>query len=352
MQRIPFLLGVLPGIVLVAAILTAGCGDSVSPPDSLPSPEIPDLPARGFYMGALPIPADGQSFEDVHTQLGEYAEFVPIWGRPSPFYHLSDDLAGEWGALFAGSYLRDNGLFPIVHFSFIGQGMTVTAPPGMEGATLADPAWRDAYKKAVLDVAGTCRPRYLSLGNEVNRWYEKHGADDGTPDGFRHFVTLYEELYTDVKEVSPETLVFCVFAREIVSENREADLEVLRLFDPKTMDLLVMTSYPYAVRGINRPSDIPADYYSRAAGMMPATPFGFSELGWPSMDAFGGEAGQASFLARATGDLTRDRGVDLHLVGWAWLHDLDANDDVGLIERDGTEKESYRMWKEISRAGA
>jgi hypothetical protein len=31
-------------------------------------------------------------------------------------------------------------------------------------------------------------------------------------------VTLYEEIYDAVKELSPETKVFCTFAREVVAE--------------------------------------------------------------------------------------------------------------------------------------
>ena len=54
--------------------------------------------------------------------------------------------------------------------------------------------------------------------------------------------------------------------------------------------------------------------------------------------------GQADFLTDAVSRLTIDRGLDLHLVGWPWLHDLDAGDDAGLIEDDGTEKLAYAVW--------
>ncbi|MCX8182822.1 MAG: hypothetical protein N3F08_00145 [Crenarchaeota archaeon] len=71
-----------------------------------------------------------------------------------------------------------------------------------------------------------------------------------------------------------------------MSENGEADLSVLRMFNQGKMDLLVFTSYPYAVQGISRPSNIPDDYYSEALGYLPGKLFGFSELGWPSIDVF------------------------------------------------------------------
>jgi len=296
-------------------------------------------------MGVLPSTAQGQSFDDAYAQTAHYSEFVPVWGRPTPFYNLADELSGSWGQTFVKQLIRDNGMFPIIHLSFIGSGVTLVTPPGMENATLSDSAWRAAYKQAALDVVKATRPRYLSLGNEVNRWYEKYGEDG--PNGFKNYVSLYEEIYDEVKKLSPETKVFCVFAREIVSENREADLEVLRLFNPNKLDLLVFTSYPY-VLGKTNPSMIPDDYYSKASNYMPGKPFGFSEIAWASLDALGGEQAQADFIVQATTRLTRDRGINLHLFGWPWLHDLNENDAVGLIKIDGTEKLGYAAWKNIS----
>ncbi len=340
---------ILCALLLIAVILIGGCTEKETTPaeqETLVPVDSPQLPSRGFFMGVLPTTAQGQSFDDAYTQAAKYSEFVPVWGKPTPFYNLATDLSGSWGENFVQQLIRGKGMFPIIHLSFIDSGLTLVTPPGMENATLSDSAWRAAYKKAALDVVKAAKPRYLSLGNEVNRWYEKYGEDG--PNGFKHYVTLYEEIYEEVKKLSPETKVFCVFAREIVSENREANLEVLRLFNPNKMDLLVFTSYPYAVQGINSPSDIPDDYYSRAADYMPGKPFGFTEIAWPSLEALGGEQAQADFIKQTTSRLTRDRGINLHLFGWSWLHDLNENDAVGLIKIDGTEKLSYTAWKNLS----
>jgi len=308
----------------------------------------PSVPVRGFFMGVLPSPYEGQAFEDAYVQVAEHADFVPVWGKPSAFYNMASDLEGSWGDTFVTEYTRGNGMFPLIHFSFISTGMTLAKPPGMEDATLSDPAWREAYMDAIIDTVKVIRPRYLSVGNEVNRWYEAHGAEDGDPMGFQHFVSLYEEVYDAVKELSNETQVFCVFAREIVSEYREADLNVLDMFDPEKMDLLMFTSYPYAVQGINKPNDVPQDYYSAVLEHMPGKLFGFTEVSWPSIDVLGGLQGQADFLGNLSGALTVDRGVDLHMLGWVWLHDLDDEDESGMIERDGTPKPVYSVWMELS----
>lgn len=242
-------------------------------------------------------------------------------------------------------------MFPLIHVSFMKEGVKLATPPGMENTTLLDEGWRSAYRAAVLEVVKASKPLYLSLDNEVNRWFEKYGVKEGDPNGFQHYVSLYEEVYDAVKALSPETKVFCIFAREMVSENREADLSVLSMFKPDKMDLLVFTSYPYAVQGINSPSDISDDYYSKALGYLPVKLFGFSGLGWSSLEAFGGEEAQAEFVTQASGRLTRDRGVNLHLFGWAWLHDLDESDSIGLIKSNGIEKLAYAEWRNLSESG-
>jgi len=310
------------------------------PADSVP------LPSRGFYMGTLPVPADGQSFDSAYAVVAGAAEFVPVWGRPTRFYELAAELEGWWGSTFVEGLTRGHGMFPLVHMSFIDTGMTLVTPPGMAGATLADPAWRAAYRQAALAIVRAIRPRFLSLGNEVNRWFEHYGT--GGPNGFDQFVSLYEETYDSVKALSPECIVFCTFSRELVAENRPADLSVIDLFDKARLDLLLLTSYPYALAGINRPSDIPDDYYACAAGRLPDKPFGFSEVGWPSSAEFGGEEAQAEFLDQLTGRLTTGQHVAMEFLGWPWLTDLDLNDHLGLWRRDGTAKPAWTTWQRIA----
>ncbi len=242
-------------------------------------------------------------------------------------------------------------MFPLVHMSFIGAGMILESPPDIPAATLNNPDWRKAYREAALGIVRAVRPLYLSLGNEVNRWYEQYGAESSDPNGFQHYVSLYSEIYDAVKELSPETQVFCTFAREIVAQNREADLAVLGMFEAEKMDLLVFTSYPYSVKGINRPDDIPDNYYARALTYVPGKPFGFTELGWPALEDFGGEEGQADFIIQSANRLTREQGVNLHLFGWQWLSALDENDAVAMIKRDGSPRLAYHTWRELVSPG-
>ncbi len=311
-------------------------------PEVTPIDEIQE-PSRGFLMGVLPMPYEGQELADAYALTSETCELIPIWGRPSPYWEKADDLEGSWGDVFLDEFTRGNGMAPLLHFSFMGEGLTLASPPGT-GYSLNDQEWRLGYKRAVIESVEAVKPAYLSVGNEVNRWYEKYGYDGDN--GFRHWVSLYEEIYDEVKELSPETKVFCTFSREIVSENREADMSVLDYFDPDKLDVLVFTSYPHSLAGVNRPSDILLDYYSEAAERMPGKPVGFSEISWPSMTQFGGEQAQSDFIYLLDGELTE--GLDVEFIMWPWLSDLSEADTTGLIQRDSTQKQGYSAWVDIA----
>ncbi len=353
----------LATVCLAAALLWPGA--NCHPEDDAPfePADSPSTPARGYFTGVLPLPAQGQSVADAHGQAAACAEFVPVWPAnvgAAGFWDFADALASPTGREYLDETVRGNGLFPVIQFSFMDRdpttgALTVQCPPGMSGATLEDPAWREAYRAAVVDVVRVARPRYLSTGNEVNRWYEQEGAAEGDPNGFQHFLSLHAEIYDAVKALSPETQVFFVLAREMVAELREADLSVLDLLDPTRMDLLMMTSYPYAVRKdqtgalldapINSPEDIPDDYYARVATRFPDLAFGFTEIGWPSTEFHGGEPGQTDFLLEATGRLTAD--LPLHLFGWPWLHDAGEDDDLGLRTLDDRPKQGWDTWCDL-----
>lgn len=123
------------------------------------------------------------------------------------------------------------------------------------------------------------------------------------------------------------------------------------MFDPNKLDLLALTSYAYAGQSVNRPADIPNDYFSRALSYMPRKKIALTELGWPSMNEFGGEQGQTDFLSDVSGRLMTEQDMQLHMLAWAWLLDIDSDDYIGLVKQDGNEKLAYSVWKELS-AGA
>jgi len=347
-QKMLFL--VTAGMLLSISFLS-GCIAPLEPIDN------PMIPQRGFFMGMnLANPLSGQEMEAPYIQTAEYAEFATVWSAgvgANGFWEFPDKLKEFGGKAILNDFIRDNDLFPFIQFSFIDKkegNLILKTPTTMPDATLSDSNWRALYKQSILEMVQTAKPKYLSLGNEINRWYEAYGTDIENPNGFQHFISLYEEIYLEVKALSPKTQICCVFSREIVNELREADLSVLNLFNSNTLDLLLFTTYPIAVQGINTPSDIPLDYYTKAAAYHPDVPFGFSEIGWPTYIEAGGEQGQYDFLKNLSTTLTVDQGISLHFFGYCWLHDLEGGDTNGLINRDGVEKQGYQAWKEISQS--
>ena len=122
------------------------------------------------------------------------------------------------------------------------------------------------------------------------------------------------------------------------------------MFNPNELDILAFTSYPFAPQNISKVSDIPNDYYSRALDYLGVSdkPFALTELTWSTMDFFGGEAAQAAFLTDVAGRLTTDQGMNLHLLGWWSLYDLEGDPHgTGLITQEGREKPAYNVWKNL-----
>ncbi len=325
------------GEMLEADIYVAYRKPSIKPADVISEP------SRGYLLGTLPIPYKGLSFAEAYKKVSETCELVPVWGKPSPFWEKASDLKGSWGNTFVEELTRGNDMAPLLHFSFMGEGLTLSSPYGIAGS-LNNQEWRRQYKRAVVESVEVTKPIYLSIGNEVNRWYEKYGWEG--ENGFKHWLSLYEDIYDEVKELSPETKIFCTFSREIVSENREADMSVIDFFDSNKLDVLVLTSYPYSVAGINRPNDIPADYYTKIFDRLPGKPVGFSEIMWPSMPQFGGEQAQADFIVQIGGELVN--GLDVEFIIWPWLSDLTDADYTGLLNHDGTNKLGYNAWRSLS----
>lgn len=342
MRRKIILSSIIIAILLSGFTVIKGEAGPHSPLDIVPEDD-PEVPYCGYYKGVLANPYPGQTFEEVHENVSLHSQFIPVWGRPSPFYNLSQDLSGPWGDIFLEDLIRGNGMFPLIHMNFFGKNMTLQTPESMSSPTLNDTEWRNLYIKSAKDIVNASKPRYFSIGNEVNRWYEEYGANPSDDNGFQHFVSLYNETYDAVKALSPDTIVFCTFSREIVSKNKQADMSVLRMFDSQRLDMIVLTTYPHSVQGINRVSDIPDNYYSDVFDHTDIKKIGFSEAAWPSLSQFGGESEQSAFIRNITGRLTE--GMDLELLGWPWLHDIGLADRTGLRYNDGTPKSSLMTWK-------
>ncbi|MGC9111811.1 MAG: hypothetical protein ACP5JB_08165, partial [candidate division WOR-3 bacterium] len=111
MERIIKKSGVIAlcAVLSIGVVLISGCAKketTPTEPETVVPVDSPQLPSRGFFMGVLPNPATGQSFDDAYAQAARYSEFVPVWGRPTPFYNLAAELNGSWGQTFVKQLIR------------------------------------------------------------------------------------------------------------------------------------------------------------------------------------------------------------------------------------------------------
>lgn len=208
---------------------------------------IPSL--RSFCVGILLTPSGGDLFADAHKRASALAEFVPVCGRPIPFYQLVQELLGSWGHTFVEQYIRGNGMFSIINRSFIGADMTLAAPPSIQGAKLENPEWCKAHMQAALDIVRAVKPLYLSLGNEVNRGYERYGASDGDP-----MDSGTTSLYTMKCMTAPKNHCHKPWRFASLRGNSVRELKsqpwVIKMFNRDRLDMLIFTSYLYAVKGM------------------------------------------------------------------------------------------------------
>ncbi|HID73055.1 TPA: hypothetical protein EYP38_03875, partial [Candidatus Micrarchaeota archaeon] len=228
-------------LLLAACILFSGCTQQTAPaepqsPEAPEAPMVPDEPeqpqpdepvlapedGRSFYLGVVPNPKGGAeaSWEDIvdaYNETKQIAQVTMLWTNPGgigQYNRIRETRAVE------GARLYD--LEPVITLSFAtikevpGEGLkyVVNAPEGVE-PSLADPEFRRLYIMEARSIADEFHPQYMSLGNEINDYFILN------PDEYDEYLTLFDEAYSGIKEVSPETKVFVVFSYTHLIDNEQ-----------------------------------------------------------------------------------------------------------------------------------
>jgi len=303
---------------------------------------------REYLIGVIPSPKTqpNTSFDDMldaYGEAGELGEVMMVWTNPNCIgqtQKLKENRVVE--------AVRNNQMEPILTLSFA----TITEVPG-EGlvysicaengttSNITDQGFREAYVAEARALSSEFKPQYLSLGNEINDYFYLH------PEDLDSYISLYDEAYAAIKEESPSTQVFVIFSYTHLIDNNQWDL--IETFNSRT-DLIGLTTYPW--KHYETPDQIPAEYYSQIENHT-TKPIGFTEIGWPSTNS---EAEQAEFLDVF---FERTEGMDVEFVNWLFLHEIQLEGAVGSItseetqtialrNADGSQKEIYSKWEEIS----
>ena len=240
--------------------------------------------------------------------------------------------------------VRVYGLKPVLTLNFHtikqipceGLKPVIDAPEGIV-AEASNPEFRKLWVDEARNIAREFQPEYLSLGNEINDYFYFN------PDNLEEYLTLFDEAYSAIKQVSPDTQVMVVFSYTHMIDNNQ--WELLSRFG--TVDLFGLTTYPW--KHFNKPEEMDGDYYSRLNRYI-KKPVAFTEIGWA-----GNETDQAEFLLRFL-VLTKD--INMEMVNWLFLHEIELegigksvfspeSTTIALKKADGTKKEIYDVWHDL-----
>jgi len=222
----------------------------------------------------------------------------------------------------------------------------VTTHSGGELLRPLNETTKQIYKNSAVAFAEEFTPAYLGLGIEINALYEN------APEDFDEFADFYNEVFDDVKAVSPNTKIFTVFQLEKLkghtlwsSEPANPDDAQWFLIDRFKTDICAFTTYPGLVH--RNPSDIPENYYAEI-GNYTTKPIAFTEIGWHSEASPLGwessEAEQAEFIETFF-TLTED--LDMEIAIWSWIYDpstIEPFRSMGLRHNDGTARPAWEAW--------
>lgn len=329
--------------VLLGLVLIAGCQPEAAPPLKHSQYQLP-ITQRGFYIGMVPTPKSvpETTFTDItaaYEEAGQLGEVSMVWVNPGGI-GLYDKLKQNQVV----TALRVYGLKPVLTLNLhtikevpgAGLQVVIDAPAGVNAA-LADPKFRELWVAEARNMAQEFQPEYFALGNEINDYFYLHPAD--LPD----YLTLFDEAYSAIKEVSSQTKVMVVFSYTHLIDNDQWPL----FAEFNRVDLFGLTTYPW--QHFNQPEDIATDYYQRL-GQYVSKPIAFTEIGWA-----GAETEQAEFLVRF---LELTAGMDIEMVNWLFLHEIEFSGigasvfnpesaTIALKKADGTRKEIYDVWLDL-----
>ncbi len=323
-------------------------------------------------MGFFPSPPQ-MTLESVLTHfehLGEHGDVLLVQNPP------------DWVSFLAGVEGESQKRTDIIN------QITLAQQNGLEPIFVADPlnglnrrefgelpsGWtpsfgnadvRTAFSNYVLWILRTFKPRYLGLASEINTYA------DAFPDDFPNFISLYDELYAQIKAEAPDTQVFVTFQWEDLNnlvvggnEGRAAyatNWEQVEAFEPN-LDLWVISSYPFVA--FPDGAALPDDYYTPLLARTDK-PLAVAEGGLPSVsqDPFvGSEEGQVDYLNAVHAQLGQRLSFWIYLLladldpdSWGpamsqnGLSDQDANTlgyfvSVGLTTADGSSKPALAVW--------
>ena len=240
---------------------------------------------------------------------------------------------------------------------FNGERKAILNHKGEKNVTFADNKFRSAYRDWIIKTVQEYKPHYLNIAVEVNMYLQTY------PEETENFISLYKQIYKDVKKISPETKIFTSFQYEVLKgiflgKKKDPQWHLLKRFDP-LQDLIGISSYPKFGIAPYDPSKLPLDYYYDLK-QYSSRPLFFAEVGWYSSESVSPSSSdkkQANFIRKMV-QMTEP--LDLEAFIWIGLRDLKDIPALGELKKTipqffslglqrtgGEGKEAWSVWKRL-----
>ncbi|CAN5169532.1 hypothetical protein BH11PSE9_BH11PSE9_20440 [soil metagenome] len=205
--------------------------------------------------------------------------------------------------------------------------------------SLANPAFADAFSRAVLELA-ELKPPYLAVATDVNLFAA------GDAQGAAALAGLYKKLAAQIAQISPKTQVFATFQWDAMQSRSAAENRSLVDAFRSSGGLVGFTSEPRKLFEKQGPGGIPGDYYAKISEYRLEGRNVFVEVNWPS-DGRNGEADQVSFIQRLPALMAS---LNPSLLAWTFLHDVKVlvfTIRAGLLSADGKPKPALAAFRDL-----
>ena len=223
-------------------------------------------------------------------------------------------------------------------------------PDGSSPGSLLDEPVRQALADELLWLVDRARPDIVLVGIEVDIFAERH------PEQWSSFVAIEREIYDRVKAVAPAVHVTCYHrVNWSVDEQGRLRSAAASLWRQLLggIDSIAYSIYPNTALPDLQVGSYPTGYFARPADIAPDLPVLVPELGMAGGGASSyTQVEQAAVLTTMLRELAT---VDPVAVIWFQLFDRlyleapqwasEAFDHIGMMDLEGTPKESFAVWQ-------
>lgn len=343
-------------IFFVAAAISGKGKTPTLPARPAPSGSVPPSPPSGTVLKGLgywPVTIASEYSNRFFDEIKGIVDVLVIQ-KGDPFdqpkegeYPKANNFLDAWLDRGRGTYKTYVGLEP-----FNGDRTALDVPPGWAGPApkMTDKAWQDQYADIVVrNVKRHKNLAYLNPCVEVNMWYRV-----AKPEEWQAWRDLYSRIYRAVKEISPNTKVFCSLQYDLLAGKfyYGGGPQWELLDDPDTaipnQDFLGISTYPYGT----------FDNWFEGLRARHTPPIFVAEMGYMNPESVYPMSGAAEQKQKELIEKIPElfAGLNLRALLWIGYDDGDPTTNPGLpqwfytlgfVNHDYSPKPALEAWKKL-----